>query len=389
MSAKSHTNNQSNSNENKNDNATGVEQKEESGLYVCPNPDCDTLRPTEESALRCCADGDDNEGQEPREVLADRLREAELSTKRFIDVHDGEKRSTVHTQREPDDERVSGNYGVYAGDGLVDVDVDDYDGEYDTDELDELPSTFTVRSPHGGEHRYYNVTGDVVAAMKEVTDGKPNAGPTWGEVRVENQYTVGPGSQLEKGENGCNKDWCDNCEKPDGGYYAIQHDRPIESITAKELAEVVRADEKYDDSTSNSSTTETEAVDTRSGRGGGTEDFDVEERLEYGLDNDKKLRRLWNGDFSNYRTNDGSCDRSAGIHALIQKLAFWFGKDKQLIGRLMDRANPPKWDEWKNDSQARSRELDAVYRVDETYSQSNTSSSETREPGREHDTVLC
>ena len=380
MSVQSHTDDQTNSNEN--DHATGVEHHEESDTWECP--DCGTLKPSREGAEGHCGDGDDNEGQEPREVLADRLREAGLSTERFIDVHDGEKRSTVHDQHEPNDEQLSGNYGVYAGEGLVDVDVDDYDGEYNTEALDGLPNTFTVRSPHGGEHRYYNVTGDVVAAIKEVTDGKPNAGPTWGEVRVDNQYTVGPGSQLEKGEDGCNKEWCDNCEKPDGGHYTILNDRSIATINAEELADVVRADKKYDDS--DNSHHSAGSVDTQGSRGGGTEDFDVEERLDYGIDNDKKLRRLWNGDFSNYRANDGSCDRSAGIHALIQKLAFWCGKDKQLVGRLMDQANPPKWDEWKDDSQARSRELDAVYRVDETYSQSNTS-SEPREPSSEYDSV--
>lgn len=48
----------------------------------------------------------------------------------------------------------------------------------------------------------------------------------WGEIRVNNQYTVGPGSQLY----GCTKDWCENCDDPSGGYYSIQNDEPIARI---------------------------------------------------------------------------------------------------------------------------------------------------------------
>lgn len=39
--------------------------------------------------------------------IADHLREAGLDTERFIEVHDGEKKSTDHTQFGP--ERVNGN----------------------------------------------------------------------------------------------------------------------------------------------------------------------------------------------------------------------------------------------------------------------------------------
>lgn len=39
---------------------------------------------------------------EERKVFAARLREAGLDPKQFIDVHDGEKRSTDHTQRGPE-----------------------------------------------------------------------------------------------------------------------------------------------------------------------------------------------------------------------------------------------------------------------------------------------
>jgi putative DNA primase/helicase len=190
-----------------------------------------------------------------RERLTHRLRDAGLDTERFIAVVDGEKKSTDHNQRAADDPRLSGNYGVYAGPGagedgdgwLVDVDVDDYNADADTDALDavrDLPATLTVETPHTdgetGGHRFYRVTGNVVAAMQEVA-GASNPSPSWGEVRVANQYVVGPGSQLD----GCDKDGCGACATPDGGRYRIAGDRPIATTTATELADVLREDPAY------------------------------------------------------------------------------------------------------------------------------------------------
>ena len=175
-----------------------------------------------------------------------RLRAADLGTERFIDVEDGTKTSNDHRQMKPDDSRLSGNYGVYPGRGgtdggyLIDIDVDDYDSEHDTEAVDSLPDTFEVESPHGGEHRYYAVDGDPPAAMKEEF-GIRNPVPTWGEIRIENGYVVGPGSELD----GCSKEWCDECEKPEGGQYQISANRPIAEIDIDDLVEVVSADVNY------------------------------------------------------------------------------------------------------------------------------------------------
>lgn len=88
---------------------------------------------------------------ESRQVFVDGLEEAGLDTQRFIDVHDGKKRSTDHTQLAPDANQLSGHYGVYGGAGANGdgdrylVDVDDYEGESGPDWL---PETFTIQSPH-------------------------------------------------------------------------------------------------------------------------------------------------------------------------------------------------------------------------------------------------
>lgn len=177
-----------------------------------------------------------------RETVAKRLEEAGLSPDRFIRLQDGSKAPISHDTYSP--EQVDrGNYGVYAGGGLVLVDIDDYrddSGEL-PDEVQRLrstlsltfrlspegremavertPSTFTVQSPHGGEHLYYAVSGDV-----------GNSTHVWGEVRAENQYVVGPESELTN----CDKGWHD-CSEEGEGRYSIKHDRPIESISPSEL----------------------------------------------------------------------------------------------------------------------------------------------------------
>jgi hypothetical protein len=174
--------------------------------------------------------------------VAERLEQAGLSPDRFIRLQDGSKAPISHDTYSP--EQVGqGNYGVYAGDGLVLVDLDDYrddSGEL-PDEVQGLrttltltfslspesreiavertPSTFTAQSPHGGEHLYYAVSGDV-----------SNSTHGWGEVRAENQYVVGPESELTD----CDKTWHD-CSQENEGRYSIKHDRPIAPISASKL----------------------------------------------------------------------------------------------------------------------------------------------------------
>lgn len=192
-----------------------------------------------------------------RAAFGDRLRDAGLDTKRFIDVLDGKKESHDHTQREPGSPHLTGNYGVYGGPGdgdtgtgeLIDIDVDDYKEDAESDGLDAVntqPDTFTVESPHTdgdvGGHRYYRVVaGDEFDNAREAAHaatGATNPDLSWGEVRVKNQYVVGPGSQLD----GCDKDWCDECATPEGGYYKIAADRPIATITADDFYALLDAD---------------------------------------------------------------------------------------------------------------------------------------------------
>lgn len=57
-----------------------------------------------------------------------------------------------------------------------------------------------------------------------------NSTHVWGEVRAENQYVVGPGSELTN----CDKRWHD-CSQENEGQYSTKHDRTIASISGSEL----------------------------------------------------------------------------------------------------------------------------------------------------------
>ena len=224
--------------------------------------------------------------------LAERFHESGVSTQRFVDVEDGEKRTFDHTQRAPDDPALSGNYGIYAGRGgddsgiwLVELDVDDYDEDgIDPDGLEAVEAisaeTLAIESPHTSEenpgHRLVAVTDEdgeyvnVADALKREF-GVFNPAPTWGEVRVKNQMTVGPGSKIDPGEYGCDKDWCEECTEPYGGYYRIARNEAITTVTIGELVDTIRADANYVDTESNG--------DQSSQQGSTTETTDGETKL--------------------------------------------------------------------------------------------------------------
>jgi len=295
----------------------------------------------------------------PIQRITRRLEEAGLDTERFIQCKQGSKKSVDHTQKVAAD--IDGQYGIYANatDGLAILDIDDY-GEFDDTggmaALAELPPTLEQKSAHDGTHRFYAVEptpgGRLIAAVFEDEFGVKNPKPTWGEVRVANQYVVGAGSQLD----GCDKDGCEECEKDDGGHYTLATDREIATIGADQLVEVLKADANYADVDDEPEDEERDAP---------TLDADDDEILEHALECDDKLNRLWNGDYSDYRGDDGE-DRSAAESALAMKLAFWFQGDKSTVERMMDRARTKKWDE-RDDASYRDSILTAVDAQTEYY----------------------
>lgn len=167
----------------------------------------------------------------PRELslVINRLEAAGVDTSdRFIQLVWGDKKPYGGEHRVVGRDEIYGNYGVYAreSDDLVLVDVDDPEAAPD------LPPTFEVSSPHGPlrrSHRYYAVPGAAEAFRR--TFGSANLGPEWGEVRVANQYVVGPGSELD----GCDKDGCEECARDDGGLYEVVADCDVLETDAETL----------------------------------------------------------------------------------------------------------------------------------------------------------
>lgn len=269
---------------------------------------------------------------------------------------DGGKASGDHSLLKP--AAIEGNYGVYAtaDDRLAILDVDDYGDIEDKSGLTalmHLPATFEQGSPHGGTHRIYAVEPDDGRFIADVFDdefGKENLKPSWGEVRVANQYVVGAGSQLD----GCDKDWCDECATEDGGQYVVKADREIATIEAEELVAAIRADPTYapgdDDDDVGSSL---------------DKDADVAEILDYALNEskDEKLQRLWRGDYSDY-----GGDRSEAESAVAYKLAFWLQGDKRAVRNAMnghglpDVVTSPRLEKWneRDDDSYRDSVLEAV-----------------------------
>lgn len=305
--------------------------------------------------------------QNGQERLVDRLEEAGIDTQRFVNVGNGKKSCKDHTQREYS--QITGNYGVYAGRGengirerdsltLLFFDIDDYEcGSEDTPLLDTLPETFTVASPHTdgetGGHPYYALEGDVIGAIREITGGTVNPGMVWGSIRVDGQLVVGPGSQIDKGDEGCNKDWCKECAEPDGGYYRIVNDLPIAKLTLDELREVIEADYQHPvkDDVAAADTPELDGIEEVEEREINLRDLgwqchelpyeEIEDgfypggRLRKAFESKQgdKIRALWMGEYS--KAGFGK-DRSKAESALVNHLGWWMDSNWSMVSMLMD-----------------------------------------------------
>lgn len=267
-----------------------------------------------------------------RRVVAERLREAGVGDRRFIELQAGSKEPISHDQQEP--HAVNGDYGVYAGQDLVLLDLDTYNGD-PPDWVAELPPTFTVQSPHGGEHRYYHPEGTV-----------DNTEFGTGSVRAFNEYVVGPGSELDS----CSKEEHD-CSQDGEGHYRILHDRPVASVSATVFPDGQRdtQDQNTDADVANvaADITDLSEVDAP---------FDkLEIRLDAFLD-DEVRRALWEGRYS----DAGFDDRSDAEGALAWHLGWFLDGEPDVVGQFMslacnrfpqtDWGEPRKWLVRKNDS---------------------------------------
>lgn len=287
-----------------------------------------------------------------KEIVADRVDESDLRGRAwFHPVRDGTKRSTVdHSDpKNLSNEIPDGNYGICASltDTLVLIDIDDHKEGYDADALayarEQLPETLTFSSAHDGEGRLYHVPADdegrlPVKRLKDEFDKANVSAVTWGEIRTENQYIVGAGSQLDA--DGCTKDDCTRCAEPDGGRYTILNDAPIATLPADDLVAILREDPGVGDADGEEEASESSGDDaekTKVKSSGVEERSSGGEELNNGTETDtspyKAIGRLdaqrvaektivagWNHDHSSgddveafYPTWDPGCNGTANV----------------------------------------------------------------------------
>lgn len=253
----------------------------------------------------------------PITTVVSRLRDANVDLQRFIQLRPGSKRAIDHTQYMPGE--VGSSYGIYAGNSLVFVDIDDYkQGVKKPDKISDLPETFTVCTPHSGTHLYYLTDEEV-----------DNRSPSWGEIRADNQYVVGPGTQLKN----CDKNHHD-CSRPQEGTYEIIKDQSIRYVDQDILRSIF--DSTHSDSNSNSNTTQQSRNLSPVAKEPENIDFSAKSRREkmFRSKPGEKIKKLWRGQYQ----KAGHNDRSTAEAALVSYLGFWMNGNKRIVRNLMNKA---------------------------------------------------
>lgn len=156
-----------------------------------------------------------------RQILIQRLKEANLTTRRFLKVDDTKRAFEKEWQNNlytPEELSKYPSWGICGGGGLVLIDADNK-------EMAELlrktlPPTFEVRSSRRKlPHFYYKVVGGEV---QNKTLYLPETNDASGEIRVNNQYLVSAGT------------------KTFHGVYKIIANRPIATLTYERFMESVK-----------------------------------------------------------------------------------------------------------------------------------------------------
>lgn len=166
-----------------------------------------------------------------REILIKRLKEANLSTKRFLKV--GEDKAAFELEWEkhlygPEDLSKYPRWGICGKDGLVLCDVDK--PEMIKVFREQLPETLVAVSPRRGlPHFYYKVVGGDVSNKTLFLSPTDEEGA--GEIRAQNYYLVAPGTTIKY------KDLKTGEQKT--GTYKIVEDRPIATISFEKFMEVI------------------------------------------------------------------------------------------------------------------------------------------------------
>ena len=166
----------------------------------------------------------------PRSILIERLKEADLSLRRFLKVDEKKAAFEMEWQRNlytPEELKEYPRWGIAGRDELV---LTDTDNEKMTGIIREiLPFTFETISPRRKlPHFYFKVVGGEVPNKILHLPNDPKGS---GEIRSQNQYVVAPGTvitfkDLETGEK-------------KKGRYEILHDRPIATVSFNDFMKAI------------------------------------------------------------------------------------------------------------------------------------------------------
>lgn len=305
-----------------------------------------------------------------RERMAELLAKSGAGTKRFINCLDGQKASfDTDAYRDPDDPEISGNYGVKGGDAddsgrwLVDIDVDDYDEAKESNQVveDLRTETLAVASAHTSTerpgHLYVVVDGDPTTVVHELLgDRIDNPQASFGEIRLQEQYCVGPGSEVVCGCDRCCGDTGD--EDINYGRYELAVEEPPVVWSEAEFREFLEADPAISEHADKQQRREERWESSDGGPSGsapdGTFSGDVGSRLQLAQDVDDfvadALREAAHPD-----------DRSRADSVLARAVAPWVNYDRTEISRILDDSGTSKWQN-RSDSSYRDSVLD--YAID-------------------------
>ncbi|MDZ7701775.1 MAG: bifunctional DNA primase/polymerase [Halobacteriales archaeon] len=161
-----------------------------------------------------------------KEVTERSLHEADCRVSRSVDVQEGTKKCFQKAHSQPSSQTFpglfDGNCTIHPGGNLVILDIDVEEAEL-PQLVRDLPPTLVVRSPHGGQHRYY---------ILDSNTGISSSNTAWGSIRYEGWYVLCPGSVID---HSLCRDDKKGCPGEGIGDYAIDQFEQIATLTDNHL----------------------------------------------------------------------------------------------------------------------------------------------------------